>query len=440
MELEYAVLKVPSEALMKHFRASKKAVDKEVESCVALMNEYNAALSASTWPTAGSSQQHQLLKDRLDKQIARLKTLKKKWVVLCQAEQKALDVLRVRVQYVKRYFEIVEGYEENGTNDGTGAASAGEEMSDKGACDPSTKALRLLQWQKTRLYRILVDHILREGLYSSAQKLAKEAGVENLVDVDVFLTRAKVIESLGAGDCTEAFKWCVENKRRLAKINSTFEFRLRLQEFVELRRAGKIAEATQYARKHLSVGMTMSQDGMTTQFQTVMALLAFEPDTRCEPYASLYAKERWKDLIAIFKNDSYMLHGLTHESLLSILIKAGVSSLKTRFCFAHDADGDTFEYNVNCPTCNEPFQSLARDLPFSHHVHSVLVCKITGKLMNEHNAPIVLPNGNVYSESALESMAKESGMVFDPRTREHFVYPPSNPNDPAAEFKRVFIM
>ena len=42
-------------------------------------------------------------------------------------------------------------------------------------------------------------------------------------------------------------------------------------------------------------------------------------------------------------------------------------------------------------------RKLAADLPYSKHIHSKLVCHITHDLMNEHNPPMVLPNGMVYS-------------------------------------------
>jgi macrophage erythroblast attacher len=35
-----------------------------------------------------------------------------------------------------------------------------------------------LQWSRVRVDRILVDHLLREGCYESAIKLAKDSGIE----------------------------------------------------------------------------------------------------------------------------------------------------------------------------------------------------------------------------------------------------------------------
>lgn len=50
----------------------------------------------------------------------------------------------------------------------------------------------------------------------------------------------------------------------------------------------------------------------------------------------------------------------------------------------------------------QSFQALAQRLPYAKHVHSRLVCAVTKEVMDEHNPPIVLPNGTVYSERAID--------------------------------------
>jgi hypothetical protein len=43
-------------------------------------------------------------------------------------------------------------------------------------------------------------------------------------------------------------------------------------------------------------------------------------------------------------------------------------------------------------------RQLAEKLPFSHHITSCIVCRISGAIMDENNPPMVLPNGHVYSQ------------------------------------------
>lgn len=43
----------------------------------------------------------------------------------------------------------------------------------------------------------------------------------------------------------------------------------------------------------------------------------------------------------------------------------------------------------------KPGNMLARDLPYSHHSQSFLICRHTGEVMDENNPPMALPNGQV---------------------------------------------
>lgn len=61
---------------------------------------------------------------------------------------------------------------------------------------------------------------------------------------------------------------------------STLEFNLRLQEFIELARAGKGMEAIAYAKKYL----TPWQSTEFKRIQQAMTLLIFKSDTKCQPY------------------------------------------------------------------------------------------------------------------------------------------------------------
>lgn len=69
--------------------------------------------------------------------------------------------------------------------------------------------------------------------------------------------------------------WCNENKSKLRKINSTLEFQLRVQEFVELIRDRNRMEAVKHARKYFPV---FEKDQLKEICQC-MALLAFPVDT-----------------------------------------------------------------------------------------------------------------------------------------------------------------
>ena len=63
-------------------------------------------------------------------------------------------------------------------------------------------------------------------------------------------------------------------------------------------------------------------------------------------------------------------------------------------CYSNSRDSR----NPSCPVCQDSFNELAQPLPFAHCSQSRLVCAISGHPLNEHNLPMMLPNGYVYGE------------------------------------------
>lgn len=304
-----------------------------------------------------------------------------------------------------------------GPNDSVATPNVEHDENDNNALDTHSR------WEKSRLDRALADYMLREGMYDTAHMLCRSHGFEHIVDTDIFRESRVVIEALRQHDCTEALRWCAENKRRLQKVSSRLEFRLRLQEFVELARARRKLDAITYMRKHISAACDKERQA---DIQRFMALLAYDSSTACEPYKDMYGEHKWKELENAFKDDNYRLHGLTRESTIEILLKAGLSSLKTRKC------GKDPGRNPNCPTCVEPYLSLAHRLPRSRHENSVLVCSISGQIMDENDPPMAMPNGNVYSYAALRALADENdGIVKDPQNGDEANF---------SELRKCFIM
>jgi len=78
------------------------------------------------------------------------------------------------------------------------------------------------RWSRVRLDRLLVDALLRNGFGESARMLAKEKGIEDLVDVDVFVQCARIEASLKRGSTTECLAWCSENRNNLRKNKVCF--------------------------------------------------------------------------------------------------------------------------------------------------------------------------------------------------------------------------
>ncbi len=171
-----------------------------------------------------------------------------------------------------------------------------------------------IEWNKQRLDRILVDHLLRGGYLATAKKLAEESRIENLVDTHIFVHAQRVVGALRGQDCSEALSWCSLNKSKLKRIKSNLEFKLRVQEFIQLVQKGAKIEAISYARKNLSPWAATEM----AELQRAMATLAFSPKTTCPPYRDMFDPGQWDVLTSLFLNELYRLHHLTPISLLQI--------------------------------------------------------------------------------------------------------------------------
>uniref|UniRef100_A0A7C8YPA2 Macrophage erythroblast attacher n=1 Tax=Opuntia streptacantha TaxID=393608 RepID=A0A7C8YPA2_OPUST len=359
LKLEHQFLRVPFEHYKKTIRSNHRSVEKEVSAVISAVDSASADLSCDDAVS------------HLSSLVSRLQGLKRKLEEGNRTENLQAQRCRARLYHLE-----------------------------------SADAENISEWSNTRLKRILVDYMLRMSYYDSAVKLAETSNIQDLVDIDVFHEARRVIEALQNKDVAPALAWCADNKSRLKKSKSKFEFQLRLQEFIELVRADNNMRAISYARKYLAPwGATHMKE-----LQRVLATLAFRSSTECATYKVLFEPKQWDYLVDQFKQEFCRLYGMTLEPLLNIYLQAGLSALKTPFCYEDDCPKDD-------PLSQENFRKLASPLPFSKQHHSKLVCYITKELMDTENPPMVLPNGYVYSSKALEEMArKNNGKITCPRT------------------------
>ncbi|CDO77084.1 hypothetical protein BN946_scf184473.g28 [Trametes cinnabarina] len=408
MLFEQPFARVPYENYRKVFRSSQKNIEKELGAV------QNAAKDLAN--KERPEDDVEATAKALDGMIARVEGLKRKLSDMQESAGKpTLDVMRERLQHLGA-IEILE----------------------------SPNVPEFTRWADVRLDRWLVDWSLRNGKEKTARMIAAEKGIEvrshhacvhcmasrplardiikKIVDIDLFSDIRRIEDALNRKSCTEALAWCSENKAALRKLKNTLEFDLRLQEYIELARAGKTVEAMAYSKKHLLPW----QETHFYQIVQAAALLCYRPSTSCGPYKRLYDPSRWTMLIQSFRLAIYHLSTLPTEPLLHLAMYAGLASLKLPACYNHETR------NVDCPVCNSDLGVLAKEVPFSHHVNSTIVCRSTGKIMDADNMPMAMPNGQVYSKEVFDHMAaKNGGWVFDPR----------NPADRCryTELRKVFI-
>ncbi|GAB0099139.1 E3 ubiquitin-protein transferase MAEA [Sergentomyia squamirostris] len=386
--MEHPTLKVPYEILNKKFRIAQKTLDKELNQIQNVASELEKGLDGGS---AGE------ISRLLGGVVERLQALKRKAEESISEEIAAGYVCKRRLEHLKQNV-----------------------VTHSALCD-EVQSAATNQWKKTRLDRMIVEHFLRLGYYESAERLAIRSGIRDLTNVDIFQTSREVEQDLSNHKTTKCMIWCNDNKSKLRKINSNIEFQLRMQEFVELVRKDKRLDAVRHARKYFpDFGMDQLRE-----IRQCMGLLAFPVTTEIEPYKSLFDNQRWNELVLNFRMENYRIFQLATQSVLSVAVQAGLSALKTPQCYSISSK------NISCPVCQENFNEIAENLPYSHCAQSRLICRVTGKPLNEHNLPMMLPNGQIFGQQALPHITKGNGIIVCPITNQSFCQP---------KIEKVFVM
>ncbi|KAL4109462.1 hypothetical protein PRIC1_001162 [Phytophthora ramorum] len=330
--------------------------------------------------------------------------------------------------------------------------------------------------------RLIADYLLRRGYLESAKIIKDTKDIAHLVDHELHAQCQAVLKDLRGHQTTSAIAWCSQNGSRLRRLQSTLEFHLRLQDFIEFVRSRKLLEAVQYARTYLTPLALQPEkqerrDAAIGEVQIAMATLAFESPEKCgiEAYEKMFAVDRWLGLEKMFRRAFSEVYGMHEPPSLCIALHAGLSTLNTRACHltrdaiskprlansenrgkrqrreGREASDDAVDDSGNesdavwlkpstsieaatksnktttnspgtkkrkyarmdstvpiCPVCSEMGSQLCAGLPFAYHPHSRLVCRVTQSVMDEHNPPLVLPNGRVYSKRGIELLTQRS--------------------------------
>ena len=122
--------------------------------------------------------------------IARLHTLKRKMESLCEEEKELHESSRRRLEHLQDLYGM-------------------ESLVD----------VKYDEWSRLRLDRFIIEYLVRQGYVMSARALAKEKGIEELVDLDVFHRCERIAAGLRKGRLDECLAWCAEHKVLIRKID-----------------------------------------------------------------------------------------------------------------------------------------------------------------------------------------------------------------------------
>lgn len=181
--LDQPLLRLPVELSRKNFKLAALHIEHDKKALLgALKATANDSLSGKKNPSETL--------DSLDNMISRMKNLKRKIEGFHEEEKTIHRQTRKRLQHLHDLYQI-----------------------------PSLADVKYDDWSRLRLDRLLVDYLLRNGYGDSARALAQEKGIEDLVDVDVFVQCHKVEESLRRGSTQECLAWCSEHRELTRKTN-----------------------------------------------------------------------------------------------------------------------------------------------------------------------------------------------------------------------------
>jgi len=366
--LDQPLLRLPYELLRKNFKVAQLSIEKD---STAVRNNLKETANASL---SNSSTPNDVLRN-LDSMITRMRGLKRKLTACAEEETRIQQHSQHRIKHLSELYSM-----------------------------PSLDDVKYETWSRTRLDRLLVDYLLRNGYKDSAIALAREKGIEQLVDVDTFVQMSRIRECLRTGKVSEALSWCAENKKELRRMGSKLEFMLRFQQYIELVRTQneqKLLEAIAHAKKHL----LPSRDTYPKEVQQAAGLLAFPPGGRPTVYNDLYSESRWDELAKLFVETHNSLLSLPSAPLLHIALSAGLSALKTPSCHSSHLSSSVSPSSSSsittsvCPICSTELNDLARNVPYAHHTKS-------------HMDPdaVLLPNGRVYGLAKLEDYSRKAGL------------------------------
>lgn len=212
--LEQPTLRIPYALSRQQFKTAQRALEHEVPK---LLKEYStiqkASVTASDIPEQGDTEKGDTQGDvemaeateditsasstdpsavlvQIDAMLAKLRALKDNLSGLHAKEQKATQASKARLKHLQNLYDF------NSLTD-----------------------VRYECWSKTRLARLEVDYLLREGYVKTAQVLSDKCGIGELVDIDHFVDAGVIERSLREKHDPElALKWCKENAQQLKKV------------------------------------------------------------------------------------------------------------------------------------------------------------------------------------------------------------------------------
>ena len=203
LSLEYSFLRLPYNYGVKVFKDNKRIIEKELSNIVKEISK----MSKNPEGLQNSAD----LKKALQEKVKILKSLKEKLKVLHNEEEAIYKTIQNRIIE----FDNIQNQNVD--------------------CNPNLgdKRPHPDYYIKKLLNRNLTEYLLRYGRDFSSKELQKTLDQDYNFDIErkIIENNKNISEQLKVGNVDEALQWCRENRSKLNRTGSNFEFRLLLQKY-----------------------------------------------------------------------------------------------------------------------------------------------------------------------------------------------------------------
>ena len=305
---------------------------------------------------------------------------------------------------------------------------------------------------ENRFQRLLLDHLISNGFYDTALVLLETSDASQAHSgVSQFsneITYAKKVNLDILNDNFEtALEWCNNNSTRLRKIDSCFEYRLKIHEMLNnyrndliinnLSQQDAFINAINYSRLHLKLPKNQPKiEECNNLLKTAMGLLTINSEN--PEYLKEFSSQ---NLQQIFQTEFSKLLKSNKQglSVFQRICCTGLSSMKTRHCRESDRSNMYDKSQVghihgetNCPVCSFCFNGIQKSIPTAQISQSKLRDPVTGCCINEET--YVMPTTkHIYGKSTIDRILYDKDM-------EKVVCPITGTFCQQEDLKRVFIM
>ncbi|KAJ3357321.1 hypothetical protein GGF32_001115 [Allomyces javanicus] len=266
---------------------------------------------------------------------------------------------------------------------------------------------------KDHLIRQLIgEHFIREGKFELASTFQKESGLSAApAKNSQFQELNDIIESIRHHDLGPAIEWAESKRFELNRIDSTLQFDLHKQRYLQLLadagpRSPAVMAAIEYARKYFSQFPACIREIQPLMLAAIYAGQPTAPTTYRTLLARATSPTTWFNLERQFARDFCSLLGLSPDAPLYTAITVGTTALPIIMKMSTIMKEKRNEWTAS----NE----LPVEVPLAprHQFHSVFACPVSREQGTDLNPPMMLPCGHTICNESLKRISKNGSIRF----------------------------